>query len=85
MDWQKYIRVDPQTAFGKPVVTGTRIPVYMVLELLDAGFTPEQIMQDYYPTLTREAILACLHYATAVVKNEEIHFVDLTAPVSSVG
>ena len=67
MEWQTNIRVDPQIAFGKPVVAGTRIPVYMVLELLDAGFTSEQIMKDDYPTLTRQAILACLHYATEVV------------------
>ena len=85
MEWQTYIRVDPQIAFGKPVVAGTRIPVYMVLELLDAGFTSEQIMKDYYPTLTRQAILACLHYATEVVKNEEIHFVDLQTPAPSAG
>ena len=48
MEWQTNIRVDPQIAFGKPVVAGTRFPVYMVLELLDAGFTSEQIMKDYY-------------------------------------
>ena len=85
MDWHVYIRVDPQIALGKPVVSGTRIPVYMVLELLDAGFTPEQVIQDYYPTLTREAILACLHYATEVVRNEEIHFVDFRAPAAPAG
>ena len=73
MNWQDLIRVDPQIAFGKPVVAGTRIPVYMVLELLDAGAQPEQIMRDYYPTLTREDIGACLRYATEIVKNEEIH------------
>jgi uncharacterized protein (DUF433 family) len=85
MDWQKYIRVDPEIAFGKPVVAGTRIPVYMVLELIEAGFTSEQIIRDYYPTLTPEAIQACLRYATEVIKNEEIHFVELQAPTSAAG
>ena len=85
MDWQTYVRVDPNVAFGKPVVAGTRIPVYMVLELLDAGYTPEQIIRDYYPTLTADAMYACLRYATEVVKNEEIHFVDLTASTPAPG
>ena len=64
MDWRDYIHVDPEIVFGKPVVAGTRIPVYMVLELIEAGFTSEQIIRDYYPTLTPEAIQACLSYAT---------------------
>jgi len=85
MEWHKYIHVDPKIAFGKPVVAGTRIPVYMVLELLDAGFTPEQIIRDYYPTLTVEAIRACFRYATEVVKNEEIHLVDLRATAPAIG
>jgi uncharacterized protein (DUF433 family) len=76
MDWRNYICVDPEIAFGKPVVAGTRIPVYMVLELMGAGFTSEQIIRDYYPTLAPEAIQACLQYATEVIKNEEIHFVE---------
>jgi uncharacterized protein (DUF433 family) len=75
MTWQDHIQVNPRVAFGKPVVAGTRIPVYMVLELVEAGYTPQQIIADYYPTLTEEDVRACIHYATELAKNEEIYFV----------
>ena len=83
MMWQDHIQVNPKVAFGKPVVAGTRIPVYMVLELVEAGYTPQQIVADYYPTLTEEDVRACIHYATELAKNEEIYFV--TEPATAAG
>jgi uncharacterized protein (DUF433 family) len=74
MMWQEHIQVDPKIAFGKPVVAGTRIPVYMVLELVEAGYTVQHIITDFYPTLTEDDIRACIHYATDLAKNEEIYF-----------
>jgi len=74
MMWQEHIQVDPEVAFGKPVVVGTRIPVYMVLELVEAGYTPQQIVVDFYPTLTEDDVRACIRYATELAKNEEIYF-----------
>lgn len=32
--------------------------VYLILELLEAGLTPEDIIRDYYPNLTEEDIKA---------------------------
>jgi uncharacterized protein (DUF433 family) len=84
MGWQEYIQVNPKIAFGKPVVAGTRVPVYMVLELVEAGYTPKQIIDDFYPTLTEEAVRACIRYATELTKNEEIHFVT-EVPVAVAG
>lgn len=74
MMWQEHIQVDPKVAFGKPVVAGTRIPVYMVLELVEAGYTVQEIISDFYPTLTEDDIRACIRYATDLAKNEEIYF-----------
>ena len=37
--------------------------VYLVLELLEAGETPEQIIKSYYRKLTKKHIQAALHYA----------------------
>jgi uncharacterized protein (DUF433 family) len=48
------ISVDPMVHFGKPCVAGTRVPVQDVLELIAEGFTFNQILQDYYPQLTRD-------------------------------
>jgi len=66
------IIVDPQICFGKPVIEGTRIPVHMVLELLEEGLTPREIKEKCYPDLTEKDILACIRYANSLVKNEEI-------------
>lgn len=58
------IIVDPHIHFGKPVIKGTRITVQNVLELIKEGLTFDQIIQDYYPSLTIDDIRACLQYAS---------------------
>jgi uncharacterized protein (DUF433 family) len=35
----KRIAVDPKILGGKPVVKGTRVPVYLVVELLASGMS----------------------------------------------
>lgn len=57
------IVVDPGTLAGKPVIRGTRLAVELILELLAAGQS-EQDLLEQYPGLTREDILACLSYAS---------------------
>lgn len=69
---QKYITVDPQVQHGRPCFRGTRIPVYLVLELLEVGVKPEAIVgQDYYPDLTLDHVRAALHFAAEYAKNQE--------------
>ena len=70
---QARITVNPNIHFGKPCVKGTRIPVYAVLELVEAGATFDDIMRDFYPDLTHEDSKACIRYANQLVKNEEVH------------
>lgn len=79
MRWQNHIEVNPKVAFGKPVVAGTRIPVYMVLELVEADYTAQQIVADFYPTLTEDDVRACIRYATNLTRNEVITFARETA------
>ncbi len=62
MDWRERISADANVLVGKPVIKGTRIAVELVLDLLAAGYTPEQIRQQY-DHLTVEDIHACLAYA----------------------
>ena len=68
------IVVDPKILGGKPIIAGTRIPVYLVLELLAAGVTEDKILKDYYPSLTKESIRVAIKYGAEVVKGEEIRF-----------
>jgi len=60
--FQKYLSIDPNVRFGKPIITGTRISVYDVLSWLAEGMTHAQIIGDF-PELTEQQILACLAYA----------------------
>lgn len=66
------ITVKPTIRFGKPCVTGTRIAVQDVLELLEEGLTFEVIRQDYYPILEEEDLKACVKYANALVSAEDV-------------
>jgi uncharacterized protein (DUF433 family) len=59
------ISVDPQICHGKPCIKGTRIPVFVILDALDAGMTHQEIMEEY-PPVTEEDIQAALFYASLV-------------------
>jgi uncharacterized protein (DUF433 family) len=65
------IEVNPKILGGKPVIKGTRIPLYLILELLSAGYDFKRIIKAY-PTLTEEDIKAAVDYAVQIVKNEEV-------------
>ncbi|MFZ4555257.1 MAG: DUF433 domain-containing protein [Pseudanabaena sp.] len=54
------ISVSTQIHFGKPCITGTRITVQNVLELLNEGLSFQDIIRDYYPDLQVADIRACL-------------------------
>ena len=66
------IEVNPDILMGKPVIAGTRIPVYLILNLLASGYTPERILEAY-PGLAREDIRAALQYAEQRMRFEEVH------------
>jgi uncharacterized protein (DUF433 family) len=67
------ITVNPQIHFGKPCVSGTRIPVQNVLELVREGLSFTDIIRDCYPDLQPEDIRDCIQYAIDVVAVEDIH------------
>jgi uncharacterized protein (DUF433 family) len=71
MDWRARIVADPNVLVGKPVIKGTRISVELVMDLLAAGYTPEQIRQQY-DHLTPEDIQACLAYAGELIRSEQV-------------
>ncbi|MDY6892305.1 MAG: DUF433 domain-containing protein [Chloroflexota bacterium] len=69
MRYQDRIAIDPEIMHGKPVIKGTRIPVYIVLNLLAGGLTSEEVLGEY-PDLANEDILACLEYAAELAQEE---------------
>jgi uncharacterized protein (DUF433 family) len=71
MPWEDRIVIDPAVLVGKPVVRGTRISVEWVVDLLAAGWSHEQVLENY-PHLTREDIQACLSYASELLHSEKV-------------
>jgi len=66
------ITVNPNVSFGKPTIRNMRYPVEIMLDLLSAGMTIEEILEDY-PDLEREDLLACLEFASQMVRIKSIH------------
>ncbi|MDO8474025.1 MAG: DUF433 domain-containing protein [bacterium] len=64
------ITTNPKILAGKPVIKGTRIPVYLILNLLANGYTYERIIKAY-PRLEKQDIKAALEYAQVLTKREE--------------
>lgn len=58
------IIIDPERCSGKPVFSGTRVPVYVVLEMLANGESQKEIL-DEYPNLT----VTDLHDALVFARN----------------
>jgi len=73
-----HIEINPKILCGKPVIKGTRIPVYLILELLAAGYDFVRIMEAY-PDLKRADIEAAIEYASGVVKGEEVLLLEVEA------
>ncbi len=62
--------IDPEILFGKPIIKGTRIPVYLIIELLANGLTEDEILKQY-STLKEEDIKSALLYASKCIQDEE--------------
>lgn len=56
------ITADPELCGGRPCIRGMRIRVKDILDLLAAGATREELLEDY-PYLETEDITAALEYA----------------------
>ncbi len=56
------ITIDPAVCHGKPCIRGLRYPVEVILELLSAGMTHEEILADF-DDLEADDILAALAFA----------------------
>ncbi len=67
MEISRYISIDPNVCHGKPCFKGTRIMVYLVLEMLEGGGTVDDI-QEAYPSLTPEHVKAALEFAARAVE-----------------
>lgn len=77
--WNRRIEVNPDILAGKPVIAGTRVPVYLILNLLASGYDVDRIIQAY-PSLTTEDIQAALKYTEQRMRYEEVHHLAAAEP-----
>jgi uncharacterized protein (DUF433 family) len=70
-DWRKRISVAPAVHHGDPCITGSRVPVSVIVGSIADGDTFEQILASY-PQLTREDIQAALHFAAEAVSRFDL-------------
>ena len=66
------ITINPDISHGKPSIRNMRYPVEMILDLLSAGMSHQEILADY-PALEDDDIKACLAYASRLTKIKSIH------------
>jgi len=75
----KRITINPKVMVGKPVISGTRLTVDFILNLLAHGAVIDEILIEY-PDLTQDDIQACLLFATRSLANTT--FMPLTEETS---
>ncbi len=73
MNWQPYISSDPKICHGQACITGTRIPVSVILDSLSANIPPAEIIKSY-PTLKLVHVQAALAYAAGLARERIIEF-----------
>lgn len=66
------ITINPDICNGKPTIRNTRYTVDLILDLLSAGMSDIEIIDDY-PALEIEDIKACLSFASQLSKVKTIH------------
>ncbi|MBC3787102.1 DUF433 domain-containing protein [Spirosoma utsteinense] len=71
-DLLQRITLNPDICHGKPTIRNKRYPVELILDLLSAGMTHQEILADY-PVLEDDDIRACLVYATRLTRIKSIH------------
>jgi uncharacterized protein (DUF433 family) len=60
------IQVDPEIQGGTPVFAGTRVPVKVLFEYLEAGDSLDMFLQDF-PSVSRDAAVRTLEQARTAV------------------
>ena len=60
------IHSDPEIMGGTPVFVGTRVPLRTLIDHLEGDYSLDQFL-DYFPSVSREQVIAVLEEAHEVV------------------
>ena len=67
MTWRDRISVDPLVCHGQAWVSGTRVPVSVVLDNLAQGVEKAELLRTY-PSIKSEDVDACIEYAAELAR-----------------
>jgi uncharacterized protein (DUF433 family) len=70
MDWREHIYSNPGIYGGKPIFRDSRFTVQMILELIGAGWTYEQMAEEY-PGILPHYLPAAAAFAADLLGNED--------------
>lgn len=70
MEIARDVSADPAIHHGAPIMTGTRVPVWLIIGSLAGGMNKEEVMREY--ELTKTQVEAALAYAADLVKQTEV-------------
>lgn len=71
------IEINPKILGGKPVIKNTRIPLYIILQMIADGATFKEIIQEY-PKLTEEDIRAAVEYSIYILNHPEDEIIPIS-------
>ena len=63
---EELVEMIPGVCAGQPVVKGTRLPVRFIYEMLDQGWSPEEIVRFHYPFLSPEVVKGLIEHRDAI-------------------
>ena len=66
------VTINQEICGGQPCVKGTRIPIYIILDLIGNGYTIERIINECYPHLTEDKIKDALEFAIELIKEDTV-------------
>ncbi len=69
-DFEKYINTDPEIYGGKPVFSGTRVPVQTLFWHLEEGI-PLEVFLDDFPSVSKEQALGVMKIANEILGSKK--------------
>ncbi len=70
MNWRDRIVIDAKIHHGDPCISGTRVPVSVIVGSIADGDTPEKVIASW-PQLTIGDVNAALRFAAEAVNNAD--------------
>jgi uncharacterized protein (DUF433 family) len=70
VNWRERIVIDPAMHHGEPCITGTRVPVSVIVGSIADGDTPQEVIEAW-PQLSGDDVRAALKFAAEAVNSAD--------------